>query len=98
MADNLLSDNRAFDSGLCPQSNQSGHRTEIALFLTSTVISVLLATLTIIGNVIVIYLAGRTRYGEALRYLNKPVRSLAVTDLLFGTLGIPFILAYYALG
>ena len=69
-----------------------------ALFLTCIVISVILATVTVIGNCIVIFLGSRTRYGEALKYLNKPVRSLAVTDILIGVIGMPLIVTYYVLG
>ena len=78
--------------------NKSDDIKHIALFSTSTVISVILAIVAVIGNGIVIYRAGHERYGQALKYLSKPVRSLAITDLLIGLIGIPLIIAYYGLG
>ena len=79
----------------CDKSNNIGLT---VLFLTCIVISVILATITVIGNGIVIYLGSRARYGETLKYLNKPVRSLAVTDILIGVIGMPLIVTYYVLG
>ena len=79
----------------CDKSNNIGLT---VLFLTCIVISVILATITVIGNGIVIYLGSHTRYGETLKYLNTPVRSLAVTDILIGVIGMPLIVTYYILG
>ena len=79
----------------CDESDDIKH---IALFATSTAISVLLAIVAVIGNGIVIYRAGQKRYGEALKHLSQPVRSLAVTDLLIGVIAIPLIITYYILG
>ena len=71
------------------------HSIKAPLFWVSTAVSVVLAILAIIGNGIVIYVAGRERNTGALRYLNNAVRSLAVSDFFIGLIGIPLVITYY---
>lgn len=74
------------------------HPIKAPLFWVSVAVSVILAILSIIGNGIVIYVAGRKKNTGTLRYLNNAVRSLAVTDLVIGLIGIPLMIVYYYWG
>ena len=53
--------------------------------------SIITSTIAILGNSLVIY-AGKqqTANGDSLRYLDNVIKSLAMTDLLFGLIGTPF--------
>ena len=59
------------------------------------VLCVLMCIIGMIGNGLVIYTANRNPKAEAFRHLNKVVRNLAVTDLLFCILGAPLKLTYW---
>ena len=67
---------------------------KVPLFWASVGVSVLLAILAIIGNGIVIYVAGRKTNTGTMRYLNDAVRSLAISDFLIGLVGTPLIITY----
>ena len=55
----------------------------------------IIAILAILGNGIVIYVSHVTRSTGRLRYLDNVVYSLAVTDFLFGIIGVPIITGQY---
>ena len=74
------------------------HSIKEPLFWASVGVSVLLAILAIIGNGIVIYVAGRKTNTGTMRYLNDAVRSLAISDFLIGLVGIPLMITYYYWG
>ena len=58
-------------------------------------VETLCCTAGVLGNGMVIYLANQNRQREAFRYLNKVVRNLAVTDLLYCVLAIPVTLTWW---
>ena len=76
----------------CQSTWYRGHETQFAI---ENGISVLLALIAMAGNGFVIYVATRKKNRGTLRYLNRTVKSLAITDFLFGLLGIPLSIVYY---
>ena len=58
-------------------------------------VCIIIAILTILGNGLVIYVSHVTRSTGRLRYLDNVVYSLAVTDFLFGVIGVPIITSQY---
>ena len=56
-----------------------------------------ISIITIIGNGIVFFVSHQTRNTTRLRHLDGVVKSLAVTDFLFGLLGTPMIAVNYYL-
>ena len=76
------------------------------VFWGATVLYVCLAIATVIGNILVIYATHITKSGEfrdatlpkISGYLTNVIQSLAVADMLYGLLGIPFQLYGYHLG
>ena len=70
----------------------------IILFGLFTSIYIVIAILTILGNGIVIYVSHKTKSTGRLRYLDNVVKSLAVTDFLFGIVGAPIIITGYYMG
>ncbi len=56
-----------------------------------------ISIITIIGNGIVFFVSHQTRNTTRLRHLDGVVKSLAVTDFLFGLLGPPMIAVNYYL-
>ena len=58
-------------------------------------VCIIVAILTILGNGLVIYVSHVTRSTGRLRYLDNVVYSLAVTDFLFGIVGVPIITSQY---
>ncbi len=68
------------------------------LFWITTVVSALIVIPGIIANVLVLYYAKQEPSTGPLRHLNKVVTHLAVSDLLYGVLASPLILAYWYMG
>ena len=85
------------EENICNKVDTS-HGFETPLFWASTSVSIVLAVLAILGNGIVIYVAGRKRKTRTLRYLDNAVRSLAVSDFFIGLIGIPLMITYYYWG
>ena len=69
-----------------------------ALFWTSAVVSSLIVIFGVIANTLVIYFANQEPPSGTLRHLNKVVKHLAVSDLLYGVLSTPLQLAYWKTG
>ena len=69
-----------------------------ALFWTAATVSSLIVILGVIANVLVIYFANQEPPAGTLRHLNKVVKHLAVSDILYGVLGMPLSLAYWKTG
>ena len=57
-----------------------------------------IALLTIIGNGVVVYAAYGNENSGPLRYLDNVVKSLAMSDILYGLIGTPLLLYSYYLG
>ena len=70
----------------------------ITLFWMFASICIMVAILAIIGNGIVIYVSHKTRSTGRLRYLDNVVKSLAMTDFLFGMIATPIALTAYYMG
>ena len=79
-------------------SNESLHSEYTGLFWATDVVSGILAVTSMVGNGLVIYTATRNTNTGPFKYLNSTVISLAITDFLFGLIGIPLIISYYYLG
>ena len=56
------------------------------------------SSIAILGNSLVIYAAQQTANRGRLRYLDSVVKSLAMTDLLYGLIGAPFTYVNFYLG
>ena len=67
-------------------------------FWTTAAISTLIVIFSIVSNILVIYFANQKPLLGALRYLNTVVKHLAVSDLLYGVLSCPFIIAHWRMG
>ena len=61
-------------------------------------VCIVISIICIIGNGMVIYVSHQTRNTGRFNYLDGVVKSLAVTDFLFGLIGIPVIITTYYLG
>ena len=68
------------------------------LFWTAAAVSTLMTILGTIANCLVIYFSIQEPWTGTLRYLNKVVKHLAVSDLLLGVLATPFCLVYWKMG
>ena len=70
----------------------------LVFFWVLNVICVLLGILSIIGNGLVIYAAKQKQDFGPLRQLNHVVINLAITDALFGLIGIPLTMVFWYWG
>ena len=68
------------------------------IFLVNMVICVLMGIGTIFGNLIVIVTITRKKSSGIFRYVNEVVRNLAITDALFGLVGVPLTMVYWYWG
>ena len=84
--------------GMSKQEELSAYYKHFHLFWSLVAFSLLIASITIIGNGLVIYATYSTKNHGRLRYLDGVVRSLAFTDLLFGLLGTPLVIINYYKG
>ena len=84
----------------CQSHQEESQLNEIneALFWTTTVVSALIVIPGAVANIVVLYYAKQEPSTGALRHLNRVVKHLAVSDLLYGVLATPFSLAYWRLG
>ena len=76
----------------------TGYEKNKSLFWCFAVACISVAITTIIGNGFVIVAAQRKRNVSRLRYFDELVKSLALTDCLFGAIGVPLIVVNYYLG
>ena len=67
---------------------------DTVLFWASLPVFVILSMVSIIGNGTVIVIGCRKKKTGALKNLNNAVRSLAVTDLLIGVVGMPALILF----
>ena len=84
----------------CQSHQEEIHLNEIneVLFWITTSISALIVILGTVANALVLYYAKQEPSIGPLRHLNKVVTHLAVSDLLYGVLASPLILAYWYMG
>ena len=68
------------------------------IFLVNMVICVLMGIGTVLGNLIVIVTVTRKKSSGIFRYVNEVVRNLAITDALFGLVGVPLTMVYWYWG
>ena len=68
------------------------------LFWCFVSVCIVIAIIGIIGNGLVIYASHQSRSSGRFRYLDSVIKSLAVTDFLFGLVGTPLIITTYYLG
>ena len=79
-------------------SEPNSYQKNFELFWTFASVCFLNAIITLIGNGVVIYVSHQTRNTGRLRHLDGVVKSLAVTDFLFGLIGTPLIVINYYYG
>ena len=89
-------------SDKCPivtnSSEPNSYDKNFGLFWALASVCFVNAIVTLIGNGLVIYVSHQTRNTGRLRHLDGVVKSLAVTDFLFGLIGTPLILINYYAG
>ena len=68
------------------------------LFWTAAAVATLISIFGAIANILVIYFANQEPSTGALRHLNKVVKHLAVSDILYGVLACPLAFAYWKMG
>ena len=96
----------SFQSRLTPNASAcQSHQEESQLneinevfFWITTSISALIVILGTVANALVLYYAKQEPSIGPFRHLNKVVKHLAVSDLLYGVLAIPLTLAYTHMG
>ena len=76
----------------------SSYEKNKTLFWCFATVCVIITIITIIGNGIVVIASHQTRNNNRLRHLDGVVKSLAVTDFLFGLFGTPLVALNYYLG
>ena len=76
---------------------QSSYEKNKVLFWCFAFVCLCISIITIIGNGIVFVVSHQSRNTTRLRHLDGVVKSLAVTDFLFGLLGTPMIAINYYL-
>ena len=69
-----------------------------ALLWVSVAVSVILLLVSTTGNILVFIVVGRRKKIGVFRHLKYAIRSLAITDVLLGLVGMPLIIAYSYLG
>ena len=81
-----------------PQEEAQIDQINEALFWIASAVSSLIVILGVIANVLVIYFANQEPPSGTLHHLNKVVKHLAVSDILYGVLGMPLSLVYWRTG
>ena len=76
----------------------SGYENNRALFWVDTTLFLVVGIITTAGNGLVLYAARGNKNQGPLRYLDNTIRSLALTDMLFGLIGTPLIILGYYTG
>ena len=78
--------------------SNAGYYNNKALFWTDTTLFVFIGLITTVGNGLVLYAAYGNKNHGPLRYLDSAIKSLALTDMLFGFIGTPLIILGYYTG
>ena len=65
-----------------------------ALLWVSVAVSVILLLVSTTGNILVFIVVGRRKKIGVFRHLKYAIRSLAITDVLLGAVGMPLIIVY----
>ena len=76
----------------------AGYHNNKVLFWTETALFVFIGLITTVGNGLVLYAAFGNKNPGPLRYLDSAIKSLALTDMLFGFIGTPLIIYGYYTG
>ena len=76
----------------------TGYEKNKSLFWCFAFVCLCVALVTITGNGLVIVVSRKKRNMTRLKHFDGIVKSLAVTDFLFGVIGVPLIVVNYYLG
>lgn len=85
-------------SASTPYEELTGYEKNKSLFWCFATMCLCIAIVTVVGNVMVIVASKRKQNFTRLRYFDGIVKSLAVTDFLFGLIGVPLMVINYYLG
>ena len=88
---------QSLDNNCTESSTITSYEKNVELFWCFAFVCLGISIITVIGNGIVIYVSHQTRNTTRLRHLDGVVKSLAVTDFLFGLIGTPMIAVNYYL-
>ena len=69
-----------------------------ALLWVSVAVSTVLLLVSTTGNIMVFIVVGRRKKTGVFRHLKHAIRSLAITDVLLGAVGMPLIIVYSYFG
>ena len=95
---NIKNNSSFWTSASASYENLTSYQKNISLFWCFSAVCLSIAIVTIIGNGMVLAVAKRKQNLSRLRYFDGIVKSLAVTDLLFGLIGVPLMITNYYLG
>ena len=90
--------NEEINSTNLNETTLTGYEKNKFLFWCFASVCLCVAFVTITGNGIVIAVSGKKRNMARLKHFDGIVKSLAVTDFLFGIIGVPLIVVNYYLG
>ena len=93
-----ISSNDEIPSNITINTHISSYEKNKLMFWCFAFICISIAVVAMIGNGIVVLVSYKNRHTTRLQHLNSIVRSLAVTDFLFGLLGTPLIIVNFYVG
>jgi hypothetical protein len=68
------------------------------VYIVCMCLCVLMGIGSVLGNAMVIYVIKRKKCVGNFRYINEVVMNLAITDALFGLIGVPFTMVFWHWG
>ena len=100
MTDIIIVKNNSSFGTSAPTSHEklTSYQKNLSLFWCFSSVCLSIAIVTIIGNGMVLVASKMKKNLTRLRYFDGVVKSLAVTDLLFGLIGVPLMIINYYLG
>ena len=85
-------------SNVSVQSGLSGSEESWIAFYVSVVICVLMGIVSVLGNGLVVYISRLKKDSGKFQYVNKVVKHLALSDFLYGVIGIPCTIIFWQWG
>ena len=81
-----------------PISGNIGSEESWIAFYISVAICALMGLVSVLGNGLVVYISNKKKDSGKFRFVNRVVKHLAVSDFLYGMIGIPFTIIFWLWG